>query len=81
MTVVINTPVFDGNGFTGRTPGIFAATVDDQWRLYVGPTFSEQPGTTTNLAVAVVDDAGEDTIQIAFPTSLGIDSIFADGFE
>lgn len=79
--VIINTPVFDGNGFTGRSPGAFAATLDNQWRLYIGPTFSELPGTTTNLAVAVSDDVGEDSIQIAFPTMLGVDVILADGFE
>ena len=79
--VVVNTPVFDSTGFTGRTPGLFTATVDNQWRLYIGPTFSELPGTTTNLAIAVVADGGEDSIQIAFPTLLGVDVILADGFE
>ena len=79
--VVINTPVFDTNGFTGRSPGAFAATVDDQWRLYIGPSFSEVAGTTTNLAIAINDDFGEDSIQIAFPTLLGVDVIFDDGFE
>jgi len=81
QSVAINTPVFDSAGFTGRAPGFFTATVDDQWRLYIGPTFSESPGTTTNLAVAVIDDGGEDTIQVAFPALLGPDVVFADGFE
>ncbi|GAB4125065.1 MAG: hypothetical protein Tsb0027_23870 [Wenzhouxiangellaceae bacterium] len=81
QTVVVNTPVFDSNGFTGRTPGIFSANVDNQWRLYVGPTFSELAGTTLNMAIAVVEDGGEDSVQIAFPTLLGVDVILADGFE
>lgn len=81
QSVAINTPVFDSIGFTGRAPGFFIATVDDQWRLYIGPTFSESPGTTTNLAVAVIDDGGEDTIQVALPALLGPDIVFADDFE
>jgi len=81
QAVVVNTPVFDSNGFTGRTPGIFSANVDNQWRLYIGPTFSELAGTTLNMAIAVVEDGGEDSIQIAFPTLLGVDVILADGFE
>lgn len=81
QTVIVNTPVFDGGGFTGRNPGVFAADVDDEWRLYVGPTFAEQPGTTLNLAIGLDNDAGEDSVQIAFPELLGLDAFFADGFE
>ncbi|MFN2334190.1 MAG: hypothetical protein ABR550_07170 [Wenzhouxiangellaceae bacterium] len=62
-------------------PALFSASVDDEWRLYVGPTFAEQPGTTLNLAITVDDDSGEDTVQIAFPKLLGLDALFVDGFE
>ncbi len=81
QTVFVNTPVFDSGGFTGRFPGLFSASVDDEWRLYVGPTFAEQPGTTVNLAITVDDDAGEDIVQMAFPKLLGLDALFVDGFE
>lgn len=81
QVVVVNTQVFDGNGFTGRSPGAFVATVDSQWRPYIGPSFSEAPGTTINLAVGLAADFGEDAVQVAFPTLLSVDTVFDDGFE
>ncbi len=69
--VMVSFPVFDENGFTGRAPGTFSATVNNQWKPYSGPTFTESGGTLGDLAFRLTDDGGQNTVLIAMPTVNG----------
>ncbi|MGB7451823.1 MAG: NBR1-Ig-like domain-containing protein [Lysobacterales bacterium] len=61
-------PLFDVNGFTGRAPGSFVATVDDTWKPYTGPSFQEDGSTVGNIAFRLQNDGGENSIIIAIPS-------------
>ena len=69
--VMVSFPVFDENGFTGRSPGTFSATVNNQWKPYSGPTFTESGGTLGDLGFRLTDDGGQNTVLIAMPTVNG----------
>ncbi len=69
--VTVSFPVFDVNGFTGREPGTFSATVTNQWASYSGPTFTEAGGTGGDLAFRLEDDGGENSVLIAMPNVTG----------
>ncbi len=64
-------PIFDENGFTGRAPGSFNATVTSEWARYSGPEFMEVAGTAADLAFRLTNDGGENSILIAMPVVNG----------
>lgn len=77
----VATPVFDSGGFTGRQPGDFFRTVATEWDYYAGPGFVEVADTFMDLAFRLIDDGGDNIIQIALPTLLAPEQLLVDGFE
>ena len=72
QSVTVSVPVFDETGaFTGRDPGSAVVDVTSEWMRYEGPAFSEQPGTSAELAFRLNAGGSEDSIQIALPTFEG----------
>ena len=79
----IGLPIYDDQGvFLGIAPGSFGATAGPDWQLYAGPSFTGAPGQRINMALRVVTDGGEDSIEIALPRIGGpADGIFSDRFQ
>lgn len=78
--VNIALPFFDQNGFTGdavTTP----YTVGTDWDLLWTFSFARAAGTTTNFALRLIDDGGDNAIQIVLPRLGGPDLLLLDGFE
>ncbi len=71
QAVEVAFPVFNVDGFTGRQPGRFEATVGSGWTRYSGPAFMEADGTGADLSFRLQDDGGENSILIAMPTVNG----------
>lgn len=83
QSLTVALPIFDGQGFTGRQPGLLGVSVGPQWSLYAGPMFIEVAGTETFLAFRPIADGGEDSILVALPRLVGpsTDPVFQNRFE
>lgn len=68
----ISFPLFDASGFVGRQTGsVYNVQVTSAWTKVVGPSFSDASATSGHLAFRVLNDGGENAVQIALPQVMG----------
>ena len=84
QSMIVGMPVYDAAGtYTDQAPGTFSTTVGPEWSYVAGPPFTANAGETTNIAIHVAADGGQDVLLIASPRIVGPIGpvIFMNGFE